>query len=119
MSSTTSDQSSEPSAELRSNESISGAERPIVPADIIGELLVETGLLKADQLRRVRRIQDRLPNATNLVTILEELHLATREQVREALKSRKCRVPVRLTDLLVELGYIRESDLKLAVSIQK
>ena len=102
-----------------SNQTIAAAERPIEPADIIGNLLVETGLLNADQLRRVRRIQDRLPNTTNLVTVLEELRLATREQVRAALKSKKCRIPVRLTDLLVELGYIRETDLKLALSIQK
>lgn len=113
MSSTTSEQ---PQGSLQTAEV---TERPLVPADIIGEMLVETGLISGDQLRRIRRIQDRLPNATNMVTILEELHLATREQVRASLKSRKCRIPVRLTDLLVELGYIRDSDLKLAVSIQK
>jgi type IV pilus assembly protein PilB len=106
-------------ADQGSNETIAAAERPIAPADIIGELLAQAGLISAEQLRRVRRIQDRLPKATSLVSILEELRLATREQVRDALRSRKSRIPVRLTDILVELGYIRESDLKLALSIQK
>jgi type IV pilus assembly protein PilB len=101
------------------NQTIDAAERQVVPADIIGEILVETGLITAEQLRRARRIQDRLQKSTNLVTILEELRLATREQVREALKSKKTRIPVRLSELLVELGCIRESDLKLAVTIQK
>jgi type IV pilus assembly protein PilB len=102
-----------------SSERLGLVDRPIVPADIIGQLLVDARLITAEQLRRVRRIQDRLPNSTNLVTILEELRLGTREQVREALRSLKSRIPVRLTDLFIELGYIRESDLKLAVSIQK
>jgi type IV pilus assembly protein PilB len=101
------------------NQTIDAAERPLVPADIIGELLVETQLLNTEQLRRARRIQDRLPKSTSLVAILEELRLATREQVRESLKARKTRIPVRLSELLVELGCIRESDLKLALTIQQ
>src|SRR5215475_13094335 len=98
-----------------SSETIAAAERPVVTADVIGELLVETGLINAEQLRRVRRIQERLPTPTDLVTIIEELRLATSDQVREALRSRKRRIPVALSALLIELGYIRQADLKLAL----
>src|SRR4051794_4162551 len=82
---------------------------PGAAADIIGGLLVETGLISADRLRWARRIQDRLPNRTDLVTILEELRVTTRNQVREALKIKQYRIPVKLSDLLMELGYIREA----------
>jgi type IV pilus assembly protein PilB len=102
-----------------SSHTMDAAEQPIATADIIGNLLVEGGLISAEQLRRVRRIQDRLPSETNLVNILEELRLATRDQVRESLKAKKTRIPIKLSDLMIELGYIRESDMKLALSIQK
>jgi type IV pilus assembly protein PilB len=105
--------------EKNPNQTIAAAERAVAPADIIGGMLVEAGLMSADQLRRVRRIQERVPTPTSLVAIIEELRLGARDQVREALKSRKRRIPVRLTDLLIELGYIRDSDMKLALSIQK
>jgi type IV pilus assembly protein PilB len=88
-------------------------------ADLIGELLVDAGLISVDQLRRVRRIQDRLPNPTNFVTVLEELRMTTRDEVREALKIKRTRIPIPLGLLLVELAYVRESDLKAALSIQK
>jgi type IV pilus assembly protein PilB len=101
------------------NLTLAVSEQQVGTADIIGDLLVEAGLFQADQLRRVRRIQERLPDATNLVTILEELRLARREDVRDALKRRKTRIPVPLGPLLVELGFIRDADLKLALSIHK
>jgi type IV pilus assembly protein PilB len=88
-------------------------------ADIIGSLLIEASLISAEQLRRVRRIQDRLPNPTDIVSVLEELRIATREDIREALKSLRCRIPIPLGLLLVELAYIREAELKVALSIQK
>lgn len=88
-----------------------------VPADIIGGLLVDAGLITAEQLKRARRIQDRLPNVTCLVNVLDELRLATAEAVRTAI--RKGPVPVRLGGLLFELGYLREADLKMALSIQR
>src|ERR1700746_994218 len=61
-------------------------------ADIIGSLLIEASLISTEQLRRVRRIQDRLPSPTDIVSVLEELRIATREEIRDALKSLKCRI---------------------------
>src|SRR6476646_6327386 len=94
---------------------LSTAEQPLSVPDLLGEILVEIGVINAEQLRRARRIQDRLPNTTTLLAVLEELRLTTRDQVRETLKSRRRRIPIPLGAFLFELGYVREIELRLAV----
>src|SRR5262249_37234003 len=104
------------------SETLAAAEAPTEPASAavkLGEILVEIGVISPDQLRRAQRIQQRLPNATTLITVLEELRLIMRDQVREALKARRQRIPIPLGAFLVELAYIREHDLRLALSVQK
>ena len=51
--------------------------------------------------------------------VLEELRLTTRDQVRETLKSRRRRIPIPLGAFLFELGYVREIELRLAVSVKE
>ena len=90
---------------------------PLIAADVIGNLLVEGKQITAEQLRRARRIQDRLPTPTSLVSVLEELRIASPERVRATLKGKNINVP--LGSLLFELGYIRDAALKMALSIQR
>ncbi len=87
------------------------------PAEIIGEILVRGNLITPEQLRYARRIQNKLTVSRTLISILEELHIATSDQVRETLKTNRVTVPIGA--LLVELGFLKESDLKLALALQK
>ena len=85
--------------------------------DVIGQRLVDTGLITAEQLRYARRVQDRMPGAANLMGVLEELHLTTADTVRTSLKNQRIHAPIGL--LLFELGYVDNSHLKMALTVQK
>jgi len=94
------------------------AEQPAVSAgDSIAELLVSGGHLTSEQLKYGRRILSKLPSRTSLISVLQELHFVTPEKVRETLRENLVKIP--LGELLVELGCLRESDLKMALSIQR
>lgn len=87
------------------------------PAGVIAPLLVQDSLLTQDQLSYAIRVRSKLASHKTIIDIIEELGYVTTEQVRETL--RKNRVAIRMGDLLVELGYLRESDLKAALNLQK
>ncbi len=82
----------------------------------IGELLVRCGLVTPDQLAYAKRIKAKLGGARTLLAVLEGLHFVAPEQVRETLRANRISVP--LGGLLVELGYIGESELEMALSLQ-
>jgi type IV pilus assembly protein PilB len=86
-------------------------------SQIMGELMVKAGLLTAEQLRHARRIQDRLPAARTLLSILEELKYVSIGDVQAALAHNRLDVP--LGTILVEFGYIREAELNQALAKQK
>lgn len=83
----------------------------------IADLLVQVGVITADQLRYALRIQAKLPTQRTLVSVLEELRFSTEEQVRQVLRAHNVSVP--LGALLVELGHLREADLKTALAFKK
>jgi type IV pilus assembly protein PilB len=85
--------------------------------EIIASLLVRTGNIKADQLRYAQRIRSKLQTPKTLIAVLQELHFVKPDEVREALRSNILEIP--LGALLVELGYLRETDLEMALSLQK
>jgi hypothetical protein len=85
--------------------------------DVIGQRLVDTGLITAEQLRYARQVQNRMPGTANLMGVLEELHLTTADTVRPALKNQRIHAPIGL--LLFELGYVDNSHLKMALTVQK
>ncbi len=87
---------------------------PESAAATIGELLVQCGLIAPEQLKYAQRIKGKLAGSKTLLAILQDLKFATADQVRDALKSNRVSVP--LGALLVELGYIREAELKMALS---
>ena len=83
----------------------------------LADFLVEAGLLDAAKLKYVQRVRAKLGVHKPLVPLLEELGITTLTAVREALRARKLDVP--LGELLLELGLIREADLKVAIAVQK
>ncbi len=93
------------------------APQPAGAGTEIASFLVRAGHLTADQLRYAQRVHTKLGTNRTLLSVLEELRFITPQQVRETLRTH--RVSVRLGALLVELGYLREADLKMALSLQK
>ena len=83
----------------------------------VAQVLVDTGYLTPEQVTHARRVQAKLPSPRSFTRVLRDLRMVTEAQMRECLQTQ--RVSVRLGDLLVELGYLTTSDLKLAIALQK
>jgi type IV pilus assembly protein PilB len=83
----------------------------------IANLLVQQQIITDDQLRYAKRICSKLSSSKTLVSVLQELHFITAEQLRETLSANALSVP--LGALLVELGYLKESDLRAALALQE
>lgn len=84
--------------------------------DAIARLLVEQGLISQEKLVYAKRIKAKLVSDRSLVEIFKELGLLSNQQLNEALKQK--RLNIRIGDLLVELGQIRQCDLDAALAIQ-
>jgi type IV pilus assembly protein PilB len=89
---------------------------PPAATEIIAELLVKERVITSDQLKHARRVRSKLPWPRTLISVLQELHYATADEVRNTLQARGLSVP--LGSLLLELGYLRESDLRTALLAQ-
>jgi len=85
--------------------------------DTIARLLVGHGVITEEQLTYTKRVQAKLVSDRSLVEVLIELRLLKREQLVAVLKSQK--IDIRIGDLLVELGHIRQGDLESALTIQR
>ncbi|MGK2944798.1 MAG: GspE/PulE family protein [Desulfuromonadales bacterium] len=82
----------------------------------IARLLIEQGLITEEQLTYTKRVKTKLISERSLVEIFKELHLLTNQQLSQVLKQH--RLDLRIGDLLIELGHIREGDLDAALAIQ-
>jgi len=80
-------------------------------------LLLQVDKVNRDQVEHAARIQSKLSTFSPLLKILKDLKCITDQDVRETL--RKTSSPIRIGDLLVELGYISPEDLEAACRIQK
>lgn len=87
------------------------------PFGLIGSMLLQEGVVTVERLAYAKRIQSKLPSPKKLIDILLELGYVTSDQIRETL--RKHQLDIRIGELLVELGYLRESDLQAALEMQK
>ena len=85
--------------------------------DAIARLLVEQGLISEEQLLYAKRVKAKLVSERSLVEVIKELRLLTNLQLNQVLK--KQRLNIRIGDLLVELGHIRQSELDAALAIQR
>ncbi len=83
----------------------------------IAALLVQAGVLRAEQVAYARRVRAKLPPGRPLLRVLSDLGYVSDEQVHAALRAN--RLAVGIGALLVELGHITESDLSAALRLQK
>ena len=83
----------------------------------IAKLLVKAGLLTEKQLRYGQRVLSKLSTPRPLLSVLEELKYITSSQIRKTLQANPVSIP--LGALLVELGYLSESDIKAALASQE
>lgn len=83
----------------------------------IADILLDSGIITAEQLSYARRVHGKLRNAHSLTKVLQELGYLDTRQLSQALREHRQVVP--LGHLLVELGYIRPLDLRAALSAQK
>ena len=83
----------------------------------IARFLVEDGVITEKQLAYAVRVRAKLSTEQPLLGILNDIGYVSLEQQRNTL--RKHRVSVRIGALLVELGYLREHDLRAALALQK
>ena len=83
----------------------------------IVEILIENKFLTQKQLEYALRVRSRLETSKTLLEILKGLKYVTDAQIKEAL--RLTRVSMNLGNMLVDLGYISEENLKDALNIQQ
>lgn len=83
----------------------------------IARFLVADGVLTEEQLAYAMRVRAKLTMKRPLLSILNEIGYVSPVQQRASL--RKHRASVRLGALLVELGYLREQDLRAALALQR
>jgi type IV pilus assembly protein PilB len=92
-----------------------------IPANSTGgdipSILLNEGIITQEQLSYARRVQQKLSSNRTLIDTIKELGYATGEQVSEALG--RNHTSIRIGSLLVELGYLSETDLNSALNIQK
>lgn len=95
------------------------ADRPATPPVglRIAGVLVDTGMLTAEQLALASRIHKKVEAARTLSSVLIELKLVTEAQIRTALRSGKVEAP--LGEVLVELGRLEPHELQLALAQQR
>jgi type IV pilus assembly protein PilB len=89
-----------------------------IPADIgtIVKLLIKENLLSVKQLEYAVRVRSKIITPKTMIATIIDLGYVTLEALQEALRNN--RVNIRLGDFLVELGYLRETDLKQALGMQ-
>ena len=93
-----------------------GAEDAAAGGKIVS-LLVQEGVLNAEQVSYAQRVHSKMQPGKTLIDVLQELDCLTREDVIRTL--RKNSVSIRIGDFLVELGYLKKSDLQAALNLQK
>lgn len=84
---------------------------------LISELLLKDGVIDEQQLSYAIRVRSKLTTPRTMMDTLLDLGYVTQEQLQNTLRSNQ--MNIRLGDLLLELGYLREADIKQALGIQK
>ena len=79
-------------------------------------LLLSDGILTPKQVGHAHRVLSKLESPRPLTCLLKELKFINDDQIKNALA--KSPIKMALEDLLLELGYVKEKDLKVAQAIQ-
>ncbi|KAB0672396.1 secretion system protein E [Oryzomonas sagensis] len=90
---------------------------PTESTGLISALLLKDGVIDEQQLSYATRVRSKLSTPRTMMDTLLDLGYVTQEQLQNTLRSNQ--MNIRLGDLLVELGYLRETDLQQALGIQK
>jgi type IV pilus assembly protein PilB len=80
-------------------------------------LLLEANKVTRAQVEHAARVQAKLTTFQPLLKILKDLKFASEQDVKEILRAASS--PIRIGDLLVELGHISPDDLESACHLQK
>lgn len=80
-------------------------------------VLIDTGIIDKKKLRYARRIKSKLSQSKSLLLVLQDLEYVDRAQLLKTL--RRVKIALKLGDLLVELGYIKATELRSALSIKR
>lgn len=88
-----------------------------VSQNTIIDLLLRTNQVTKAQVEHATRVRSKLSSSQPLLKILKDLKLVTDQQVKEAL--RETTTPIRIGDLLVELGHLAPDDLEAACRMQQ
>jgi len=80
------------------------------------ELLVQEKILNAKQLEYASRVLAKLETSRPVLEVLKELDFVDDVQIKDTV--RRCRVPMCIGSLLVELGCINSEDVQRALKIQ-
>ena len=81
----------------------------------LAEILLKKRIITPKQLEHARRVLSKLETPKPLTSLIKELKFITHDQIINALQNTPISMP--LGNLLVELGHIRNSDLKVAMDI--
>jgi type IV pilus assembly protein PilB len=81
------------------------------------DLLLQVNKINRQQVDHATRIQAKLSSFRSLLKILKDLKFVTDQDVKEALS--KTSSPIRIGDLLTELGYLSPEDLEAACRLQQ
>lgn len=84
---------------------------------MITKLLLKERIISSDQLAYATRVRSKMTTSKTMIDSLLDLGYLTRDVLQETLRNN--RVDIRLGDFLVELGYLRETDLKQALGMQR
>ena len=83
---------------------------------MITKLLLKENIISEQQLAYAVRVRSKLATSKTMIDTLLDLGYLTHDLLQSLLRNN--RVSIRLGDFLVELGYLRESDLIQALGIQ-
>jgi len=86
-------------------------------AGVLAALLLNQGIISEKQLNYALRVRKKIATPQTMMDTLIELGYVERDQVKESLRSSQ--INIRLGDLLVELGYLTDADLRQALGLQK
>jgi len=90
---------------------------PAPQAGIIATLLLKEKIITEQQLNYAVRINSKLTTPKTMVDTLLDLGYVTSEQLQGTLRTNQ--LNLRLGDFLVELGYLRATDLQQALGMQR
>jgi len=88
----------------------------VTAADRIVELLLNDNSISAEQLKHARRVRDKLESPHSLLKVLQELHFIAQDEIRTVIRAHP--QALRLGEILVELEYLRDADLRSALAQQ-